>query len=120
MAFCARKPVMIEAVSRSPRRFMAWPMLCTGWPLAYSGPLALRSTVADMATSLATIRETSFKSGSAWLIACCKRVSNCGHGGMMMCCRGPRALAWSISCWMAAVRVGASSVVVMQKPRGKS
>ena len=30
MARCTMKPVSTSAVRRSPRRFMAWPMVCTG------------------------------------------------------------------------------------------
>jgi hypothetical protein len=66
----AMKPVSTAAVSCRPRRFIAWPTVCTGCPTACSGLFALRSKVAAMATSLLAIWSISCRSGSGRAITC--------------------------------------------------
>ena len=93
IAWRTRKPVISAAVCFRPSRFIAWPTVWTGCPTANSGPFALRISVAAIATSLAAMRATSLRSGSASAIAACSRASSAGQGGTTMCCSGPRVRA---------------------------
>ena len=95
---------MIAAVWRRPRRFIAWPAVATGALPANAAPLALRISVAAIATSASAMRATAFKSGSRSAIARCSRVSSSGQGGTTICCSGPRRLALSISSTTASTR----------------
>ena len=60
---------------------------------AYPDKYVQVSSVADIATSLAAMAATSCSTGSAGASAACKRVRSTGHGGMTMCCSGPRVRA---------------------------
>mmetsp|Transcript_69592 Transcript_69592/g.163624 ORF Transcript_69592/g.163624 Transcript_69592/m.163624 type:complete len:200 (-) Transcript_69592:474-1073(-) len=107
MACSARKPVITATLSRRPMRVIAWPTVEQGSPTGLnSGPLAMRSSVAAIATSLEAIRPTTPRSGSSALMACCNSASSAGQGGIWMCCKGPRRRDWSRSSRICSVRPG--------------
>jgi hypothetical protein len=79
---------MMAAVWRRPSRFMAWPADGHRRPAGVSAPLALRISVAAIATSALAMRPPR-QVGLGTAIARCSRVSSSGQGGTTICCRAP-------------------------------